>query len=337
MLTPKENYMRTLTNQEHEWVYAAFPVPRDQINLCACKMFEPGIVNPHRVNRGGPDVWGVNYVTCAEADMALIPEPGNFMLDDITRWREVLKAPDLSDVNWEIYAKKEIEASGIDRHYTAVSFNTGTGYFQTLVSLMGFENGLLAMYEEPDAVKELLEFVADFNCELIENCIDYYKPDVFVMMDDTAALGGPFFSMDMYMEFYYPLYERQTQYARDRGLPTMFHNCGLCMPFMEKLYDLGVVAWDPAQNCNDLDAFKAKFGNSYVICGGWDRDSLLGPDTTDEQIIEEVRRTIYRYGETGGFMWYGSFLGGSFDPEIKRKNEVVKKAVAEIGGSIYKH
>ena len=337
MLTPKENYMRVLRGQEPEWVPAAFPVPPDKMHLCPCKMFEPGIVNPHRVNRGGPDIWGVNYVGCEEADGAIMPEPDNFILDDITRWPEVMKAPDLSEIDWEQYAKKEIEASRIDRRYTNVSFNTGTGYFQTLVSVMGFTNGLMAMYEEPEAVKEFLNFVADFNCELIERCIDYYDPDVWVMMDDTCALATPFFSMDMFMEFYYPLYDRQAKYARDRGLPIMFHNCGKAMAFMEKLWDVGVCAWDPAQNCNDLDAFKKKYGNNYVICGGWDRDSLMRRDVTDEEIVEEVRRTMYRYGETGGFMWYGSFLGGTRDPEIKRKNDVVKKAVEEIGHSIYKH
>ena len=56
---------------------------------------------------------------------------------------------------------------------------------------------------------------------------------------------------------------------------------------------------------------------------------------TDEQIYESVRTTINRYAPGGGYIWCGSLLGGTFDPEIARKNAVVRKAVAEIGANYY--
>lgn len=339
MLTPKENYLKILNGEVPEWVPTYTLAPsKDDVFSCPSALFEPQPVCEHRLAGGGKDIWGVNYVGCDEAGGALLPEPNNFILDDITKWRDVIKAPDFSNVDWEAVAKKDIERSGIDRKYTAVAYNTHVGYFQLLMSFMGFTNGLMALFEEPEECMALLEYLSDFYCGVIEKSIDFYKPDIYTMMDDTAAWNNPFISMDMYKEFFLPLYDRQAKFARDRGIPITFHNCGKCMHFMEEVHKIGVVSWDPAQTCNDLDAFKAKYGNSYVICGGWaDRNNLLGDDVTEEQIYESVRNTMNRYAQGGGFIWSGGFLGAIGDQKIIKKNQILKKAVEEIGGSFYKH
>lgn len=339
MLTPKENYLKVLNGETPEWVpsYSMMPVA-DDVRKTPSVLLEPSILMPHRENNGGLDIWGVNYVGCDEAAGALLPEPNNFILEDITKWRDVIKAPDLSNVDWEALAKKDIEKTGIDRNYTCVSYNTHMGYFQDLMSFMGFTNGLMALYEEPEECKALLEYISDFYCEVIEKSIDFYKPDIYTMMDDTAAWANPFISMDMFKEFFMPLYDRQASYARDRGIPITFHNCGKSMGFMEELHKIGITSWDPAQECNDLKYFKAKYGNSYTICGGWmNRDSLLADNVTDEEIYESVRATMNAYAGEGGYMWCGGFLGAVGDEKIKHKNAVVKKAVEEIGHSFYKH
>ena len=40
--------------------------------------------------------------------------------------------------------------------------------FQQLIAFMGFTEGLIAMHEEPEAVKELLHYMADFYVPIIE-------------------------------------------------------------------------------------------------------------------------------------------------------------------------
>ncbi|MBE6913499.1 MAG: veratrol--corrinoid protein metyltransferase [Ruminococcaceae bacterium] len=339
MLKPKENYLKILNGEVPEWVpsYTLFPNP-DDVRSCPNVLIEPTPLSEHRIRRGGKDIWGVPYVGCDEAAGAILPEPNKFILEDITKWRDVIKAPDLSDIDWEQLAKKDIERTGIDREYTAVAYNTHMGYFQLLMSFMGFTNGLTALCEEPEECKALLEYISDFYCDVIERSIDFYQPDIYTMMDDTAAWASPFISMDMYKEFFYPLYDRQAKFARDRGIPITFHNCGKSMSFMEEVHKIGVVAWDPAQCCNDLDAFKKKYGSSYVICGGWiGRDSLLGDDVTDEQIYESVRETMNRFAKGGGYIWCGGFLGAVGDEKIARKNAVVRRAVREIGADFYRH
>ncbi|MCL2125941.1 MAG: veratrol--corrinoid protein metyltransferase [Oscillospiraceae bacterium] len=338
MLTEKENYMMLLNGEQPEWVpHYSFGMAPGSKRAIPTMMHEPPILVPHRIRGGGTDIFGVPYVSTYETANALLPEPDNFILKDIRQWRDVIKAPDISGVDWEDMVKKNIEQTKIDRNETALALNLHFGYFQHLMSFMGFTEGLTAMYEEPDEVMELFDYICNFFMEVADNVIDLYKPDVLTFMDDTAAWGASFISPQMYKDMLIPFHDRWAQRARNRGLKMTMHNCGKCEDILDYLVEMGINAWDPAQTCNDLVAVKAKFGNKLVITGGWDgRGRLLDPDVTDEEIVASVEDTFHKLAPGGGFMWGGGFLGPLDDEEIKRKNAVLSGAVDRLSYSVYK-
>lgn len=337
MLTPKENYLKVLKGDVPEWLpRTAFGGTHNGTKADPCRMLEPSVTNGHRERNGGKDIWGVEYVPTYETGNALIPKPNDFILDDITKWRDVIKAPDLSGVDWESMAKKQLENSKIDRTQTAISFNLHMGFFEDLMSFMGFTEGLTALYEEPEECAALFEYLCDFYCGVAEKCIDYFKPDVYQMMDDTAAWNSPFISKAMFDELLVPVYDRQAKFGRDRGLPIAFHNCGKCEAFIPEMVDFGVTCWDPAQTCNDLKAVKAQYGNSFVLCGGWSpRDHLLAEDITDEEILSSVKEAIDAFAPGGGYIFQGSYLGPIDDKEVARKNALIRNFVDDYGSKIY--
>jgi hypothetical protein len=51
------------------------------------------------------------------------------------------QAPDLSGIDWETMAKKDLERLNIDRRQTALSFGLHMGFFQNLMAFMGFSEG----------------------------------------------------------------------------------------------------------------------------------------------------------------------------------------------------
>ena len=69
-------------------------------------------------------------------------------------------------------------------------------------------------------------------------------------------------------------------------------------------------------------------------------DKVTDP-TELEILIGETNRPesaeALALAKDGGFVWCGSFLGAIGDEKIIKKNQIVKKAVEEIGGSFYKH
>ncbi len=338
-LTKKENFLRVMHGEIPEYVpqYSQNPICKPGEYLTNM-LFEPSVMKMKKNPDGSlTNMWGGRYLTSPEAEGGVVSDPSHRVITDITKWRDQLNVPDYSDVDWEMLAKHDIEKSNINRDITSLTFVCGMGMFQPLMQLMGFEEGLCALYEEPEACHELLDFLCDFFCDIIDKSMDYYAPDLFTIKDDSASALSTMVSMDMYMEFFYPRYARIAKRAREHGIPISFHNCGKCQNFMEKNAEYGVIAWEPAQNMNDLVGFKKKYGRSFALIGGWqNRDALLAPDVTDDDVYESVRYTLDLLAHDGGFVWYGNLLGGSFDPIIKHKNEVAIRAVEELGSQIYK-
>ena len=273
-MTEKENYLRTLRGEEPEWVpvYSFGPMPGQERPCTSC-MVEPLILSEFRFKGGGKDCWGVNYIPTYETGNALLPEPGNFILDDIRHWRDVIKAPSLEGIDWEAMAKKQLEGfykMGVNREDTAIALNLHVGYFQNLMAFMGFTEGLCAMCEEPEEVYALFDYMCDFYTEVTRQIWPYIQPDVLTLMDDTAAWRAPFISKQMYHDLVLPFHDRQAKFGRDAGIPITMHNCGKAEVFMDDLVAIGVKAWDPAQTCNDLKGVQEKFGNDLVLMGCWD-------------------------------------------------------------------
>ena len=337
-MTEKENFLTLIRGEQPEWVprFTFFQVPGEK-PVPTVTAFPSCISGYMREPGPTKDIWGVVHVPVAEAGNAKIPEPNNFILKDIRKWRDVIKAPDLSDVDWEALAKKDLERMGIDRRETLICFGLQVGFFQNLMAFMGFTEGLCAMYEEPEEVKALFEYLCDFYVGVGQKCIDFYKPDILDICDDTAAWKNPFISPEMYRELVKPYAARQAALGTDRGIPVEMHDCGRCEDFIDDWRDFGVSLWNPAQLSNDLLAIKKKYGNSLVICGGWDiLGELTSPDVSEETVKESVYKAIDTYAPGGGYAFCGGYLGPIGDKDTIRKNKWIREAVESYGKVFYK-
>ena len=308
MISKKENYYRILTGQMPEYVPVFDMMPYPGIEPSAV-MQGPGFLDFHGPN-GGKDPWGVDYITNPETGFSAIPKTWDFLLDDITKWRDVIKNPDLDAIDWKTWAEKDAEflknVFGVDREKTLVLGVTSAGVFQDLMAFMGFSEGLCALGEEPEECKALFDYLAEYYLKLQHYIIDYYSPDAIYLLDDTAAKRAPFVSMDLFRELLLPTYKILIDDAKDHGLPVQFHNCGLSQEMMIELCEAGVSAWDPVQVVNDIPAIKEKLGKKLALCGCWD---WVPPETwpvVDEaDIRRQVRETIDKYAPGGGFAMCG--------------------------------
>lgn len=337
VLTEKENFLRMFEGEMPEWIprFTLGPIRGGRKAPCVAGV-GPGFLNAHRRNGGGKDVWGVEYITSREAAGGLLPKTWDFLLDDVTKWRDVIKAPSLDDIDWETMCKKDLEMSGVDRTQTALSLNYHAGYFQSLMAFMGFTEGLCAMFDEPEECKELFEYLGDFYCRVIEKTIDYYKPDIYEIVDDTAAWGNPFISLDMFREYLLPLYDRELSFARDRGIRISYHNCGKCEGFIDDMVNIGINAWNPAQICNNLDALQEKYGRNLILCGCWDPLKIVDPRLTEQDIYDYLMSIANARAKNGGFCFLATILiPDDDDKRMLWVNDTVNKAIEEISHSFY--
>lgn len=337
--TPKQNFLDMAKGVVPDYImqYEFFPREGAKHAPPICLVI-PSIANDWRRKEEKVDLFGVKWVSVPDASGALLPEPGNFLLKDIRQWRDVVKFPDLSGIDWETMARKDLEACqamGFDFDQSAKEITLHVGYFQTLMALMGFTEGLIALYEEPEECKALLSAVCDFWCEVYDRCFDYYEPDLFGQSDDIAAWKGPFVSLEMYREIFKPLYEREARFGMERGLPGEFHNCGRCETLIDDWADFGIRYWNPAQTCNDLDDIKRRHADDLVIIGGWDyRGELCSPDVSENYFKQTIIDCYDRLAPGGGFVSMTGVSGDPNDENVKRKNRWCRE-VAESYGEYY--
>ncbi len=312
-MNPKENYLTMLRGEIPEYIPSMY---EQRVGR-----FTEDLLTPTYCPNG-PIItsFGVKYVGSPDLFNGAMPEPGFILLDDITKWRDVIKAPDLSDFDWEKYYHDKIKDIDRTTQYIPVG---GGDYFLTLVSFMGFENAMIAMYEEPEEVHALLEYVSEFYLLVLKQQIRYIKPDTLGLMDDDAAYRAPFFSVAMYREFFKPMHKLHCDLARENGMLIERHDCGRCESFIPDWLELGICSWNPAQPTNDLVGIKQKYGDRLAICGGW--DNLKYNEVTD---MDELRDALKTYVDTfapgGRFSFMAAAGGRPGDPLADTRRQIVK-------------
>jgi len=316
-MTPKENYLRMLRHEAYQYVPS---------------MMEPymagvtdELLTPNMAPNG-PIVTGlgVTYVGSADNGFGAMPKPGTVVLEDITKWRDVVKLPDLSKRDKEAYYKER--AKNIDRSQVAV-VTDGGDYFLTLVALMGFEGALLALYEEPEEVLALLTHISKFYVEVTKDIFYYAKPDVYILMDDDCAYRAPFFSLEMYRKFFKPFHKIHADIALENGAFINRHDCGKCEGFIDDWLELGVREWNPAQISNDCKRIKQEYCGRLVLSGCWDSQGELGSKNVDKQKLKDA---LVEYTDTyapGGDFTFSAMVGGMGDmsPEAEERKAIVRE------------
>jgi len=328
-LSEKENYLRTITGGTPEYV----PYYRMMEWMCGCSALrsqiqEDGSYTSH---------YGVEFVAEITANNAALPKPGSFILEDIRKWRDVIKRPAIIDeIDWPAVSKKDLDARDpnlVKSGGGGISF----GYFQALVSFMGFTNGLIACLEEPEEVKALLNFLLEINLEIGKKYLYYYKPDVYSGADDIAHERAPFVSEAVFLDIFEPMWRANIAPFKEAGLPAQHHNCGKFEAFVPYIVDMGFNSWDPAQFSNDLLAIKAQYGRKLTICTGIQGNGFCSyPQTTEEEIRAEVRRVMDLYAPGGAFCFQGNILGPKGDEETARRNAWIQDEYEKNKFNYYK-
>jgi hypothetical protein len=335
-MTPRELYLAIAHGEQPDRVpiyTMGFPGYKEEPTV---KIIGPSVWEEIRLsgNTGGTrtDLWGVNYISNAETNFAFIPKPGEFLIEDVTKWRDILKKPEFPAVDWERQAKIDREASGIIPGQSAAMGLVGIMPFQQFIAFMGFTEGLCAFAEEPEEVAELLNFIVDAYVPIVQATLDYYEPEIMYFLDDTAAAGNPFVSLKMFREILMPVYHKLLDPIKERGIPVQLHNCGKCEIFLEDFYDLGVRVWDPAQEMNDLAGFKQKFKGKMAMAGGF----TWKPTDNEEVARQMVRDCIDKYAPGGGFAFFGAALGKSGDTTTGQVNAWLSDEAYNYGMDFYK-
>ena len=132
MLSPRENLLNMYNHRPTEYVPSTF---LDQKGFGVFDPLEKG--DPAK---GGYDAFGVRWVTPRSAGGAPIPAPNEYVLTDITKWREQVTFPDVDSVDWEERAR--VETAPFSREEKVFDYSNGNGVFMRFKLRFSVENGL---------------------------------------------------------------------------------------------------------------------------------------------------------------------------------------------------
>jgi len=308
MLSPKENFLLAVVeHNKTEWI------PNEMSDVImyggAFESFENG------PSGGGLDGFGVTWHATDSAGGQPVPG-GQPVLDDIEKWEDVVKFPNLDEYDWEGSRAMQAAIMGADRDQRVVEYGIWNGQFLRLTHLMGFENALCAMLEEPEACDALFAAITDYKIKLVERVAKHFKPDIITSYDDIATERGLFMSPGTYRSLIKPHHKRLNDAIRANGIIPFIHTCGKCEDVIPDYIEIGTAAWTSAQPMNDIEGILKKYGSQIAVVGGYDTNGRPGlEDATNEEIDAEVKRCMETYGPYGSYVFMGFRLMSGTGPE----------------------
>ena len=286
------------------------------------KIFGFGALNGPAIEKGNQfgdpvDGFGIKWEYPSTGGGAAIPDCRCTIMDDVTEWREKVRIPDAKSYDWKANYAMECRILGEpDREHETVDFGFGNGVYERLASLMGFENTLIALAEEPEECYALMEAITDYKVEALDYIIEAYHPDTITYFDDVATQRSLFMSPDTYRALIKPHHKRFAQECLKRGVMPIYHCCGHAEDIVEDMIDCGWVAWTSVQISNDIAHLIETYGDQIAFIGGYDTTGTPAQETASNEVIAaEVRRCLDTYGKYHkGYCFFGFRYANSLDP-----------------------
>ena len=275
------------------------------------------------------DRWGTTIMWPAEAPgpMPHITQE-NKVCPDITHWRDYVHAPDIEancTQGWEECNALAREKAGEDR---LIAGFMGTGIFEQCHFLMGFEDTLTNLYEHPQEMHELIDYITDYRIRYVKMLIDNLHPDLIFSHDDWGTKDALFMKPEMWREFFKEPYRRFYGYIRSRGVIALHHADSYLVPIVEDMVELGIQVWQGVLPENDIPALQRQLKGRMVLMGGIGA-AIDRPDATESEVRTYVSQALEAYCPGGHYIpciTYGLFgtvyphVDPLIDDEIDRYN-----------------
>lgn len=298
-MTERENILRLFRGEKPFW----FPETNRSM-LWVCGKSLDDLERPHY--ESGKDWFGIQWeLQEAMGNVGVThPDPQQKpILEDIADWKEVVVFPDLEEVDWKKIGK-EVAESYKTLNGRLPYFMLEHGAFERLTLLMGVEEALVALLEDPESCREYAEAMADFKIRVFDKILELAPYEMVMYQDDIGSGHGPLMSVDTYCEIFKEPLRRVIEHVHEKGLLFGYHSCGRMEAFMEDLLELGIDLVDPVQVCNDQATFVEKYGNRVVIHSGINNQEIIEIfEPEEEKLRGEVRRAVDMFGPTGRYIF----------------------------------
>lgn len=288
MLTPRENHLKWLREEPCEWT----PTSEDRLE------FRPTLIKdnvaramvvqqvPYTGEFGGKDIFDIEWYFEKEVGGSM--EVG-ILFEDIEEWEQYVRFPNLDELDWEGCAKENAEYLKTDKIVHTTIF---TGFFERLISFVGFERAAMALVDEDgqQAVHVLFDKIADLYIDMIARMHKHFNVEMVEIHDDWGTQRGLMFSQNTHREMILPYLRRVADAAHEMGVFIELHSCGKIDSMVPNIIDSHVDTWR-GQAIVDKAAVVAQYGDRFKFGVEVRNDAGV----SDEEALELVKSVIEQY------------------------------------------
>ena len=272
-------------------------------------MFEPFAIirnSPYMIHnaapvRGGPRVvnaWGVT-LEYPEGTPGAFPvhTKDTIVCPDVTRWKEYVKAPRVhyDESEWTPFIE---QVKAVDRKEQFVTGMVFPGIFEQAHYLLEIQNCLESFYMEPESLKELIDYITDWELEYAKELCDHYHPDALFHHDDWGTQRSTFMSVDMFNEFILPAYKAVYGYYKERGVEVIVHHSdSYAATLVPAMIEMQMDIWQGVMVSNNIPELIKQYGGKISFMGGIDSAKVDHPGWTEEEVAREVERATRECGK----------------------------------------
>ena len=234
---------------------------------------------------------------------SLVVEPFVKRKEDIDIIGKYVTAPkcDVEAVNRD--AKAFCERGIVRGNLCGFDIYGQAGCWQDACCLVGTEQMILATYDDPAWVQELLGILSRRKQVFIESL----KGAAYDIIEHGGgAASSTVISPRLFDKFVAPYDAPLIEQLHQVGMRVVYHTCGGMMPLLERLADMkpdAMETFTPAGMGGDVDLAQAKrrIGDRVCMIGGFDQFHYL-IDCTPAETRAAVRRCFEAAGQNGGYI-----------------------------------
>ena len=227
---------------------------------------------------GHPIAWPLNDLSALDSWRAPAPPPSRG-----PEWEEARRTADLHRQTWYLVA----DAGSL---------------LETLRWVRRFEYILMDIQDDTPEINRIADIIAAYDRQLIRHALSLGS-DAIQLGDDLGTRSALMMSPESFRRFFKPRYRDLFGPATGAGRRVFFHSCGMTLPVLDDLREVGVTAlWPqlPLYDLRDLAKRCRALGMSVLLHP--DRGELMQRGTPG-QVRDYVRELLDTFDTAHGGSW----------------------------------
>lgn len=167
---------------------------------------------------------------------------------------------------------------------------------------IGVENFSLMLYDNPELVKDICDYIGDFVIKVIERAVLEIELDFALIWEDLGFKTGPLISPELFREFMLPNYKRVTKFLIEHKIDIIMvdsdGNNDVIIPLWLEGGVSGIYPLEIAANSEPV-RLRKEYGKKLQLMGGIDKRELA---KTKKEVEKEIMSKIPWMFEQGGYI-----------------------------------